>query len=498
MRRLFCAGFLNRSLASQMVGFILAALAVSQVISFLIYSDEHDQALRAAVKEEFLVRTASVARLLETTPAVYHADILQAVDTSYTRFWITETDPPEVDAWKDAAWSRLKGRTPEPAKAERAGAAAGVAPGAAQTSREFCWDLLAARDWPLDRPARFVRLNAAFGAGLVVQLDSGAWLNAAIAKNKKPVWMSQSAVSLGVAAILLSLIAVLAARVITRPLNRLGEAAEAFGRGEASVRLPECGPDDVRRTAEAFNRMQERLKRFVDDRTGMLAAIGHDLRTPITSLRLRAEFVADVDMREKILATLDEMQAMTEAALAFAREEAAGEPTRLVDLMALAESLSSDLADLSWDVACEDGPRVPYRCRPASLRRAIRNLIENAVRYGERARVSVHVGRESIDIAVEDDGPGIPPGEVDRVFAPFVRLERSRSRATGGVGLGLSVARTIARSHGGDVILRNRSEGGLRAVIRLPQASGGGGTDAASQRAAAKPALPQTRIVTQS
>jgi signal transduction histidine kinase len=213
--------------------------------------------------------------------------------------------------------------------------------------------------------------------------------------------------------------------------------------------------------------MQERLQRFVEDRTRMLAAISHDLRTPLTSLRLRAEFVQDHDLQEKMLKTIEEIQTMTEAALAFAREDAAVEETRTVDLSALVGSLCDDLAELGQNVTVSDGPKVLYRCRPDSLRRAIRNLVENAVRYGEQAKVSLVRSADGLDIVVEDGGPGIPQADMEQVFAPFFRLEQSRNRETGGVGLGLSIARAIARHHGGDIVLENRSNG-LRAVIRLP------------------------------
>jgi signal transduction histidine kinase len=247
----------------------------------------------------------------------------------------------------------------------------------------------------------------------------------------------------------------------------LTEAAEALGRGEEIQHLPEEGPDDVRRMASTFNIMQDRLKLFITDRTTMLAAIGHDLRTPITSLRLRAEFIRDAEERQKFLTTLDDMQAITEATLTFAREQAVGEPTRMVDVAALTESICDDLADLGRDVSFTENSRIAYRCRPTALARAIRNLVENAVRYGERARVSVEQSPKGIDIVITDDGPGIPDSEIEHVFKPFVRLEHSRSRETGGTGLGLSIARTIARAHGGDVILTN-SKKGLHAVLHLP------------------------------
>jgi signal transduction histidine kinase len=480
MRCLWSRCFWTRSLVGQLIGFMLLALFVSQTISFFIYWDERGQALRQAAKEEFLVRSASVAQLLETTPASYHPEILRAVATNYSRFWLSTERPDDVTAWKEEAWYRLALPLPRYGEPERepgslpdaraAAKEASLVTTPAYASEFNTWDILPAKAWSLDRPAHFVRLDHTYGAGLTVRLQGGTWLNAAFAKAAYgSIWTSQSTVSLAITAVALSLIAILVARRVARPMRRLAFAAEAFGRGEEIARLPEEGPTDIRRTAEAFNRMQERLHRFVKDRTGMLAAIGHDLRTPITSLRLRAEFVTDAEMREKILATLDEMQAMTEATLAFAREEATGEPTRVIDLAALAESVCNDLADLGWDVTFAESGKVPYRCRPAAIRRALRNLIENAVRYGGCARVSLALSKDSFEISIDDDGPGIPEEEFERVFAPFFRLEGSRSRTTGGVGLGLSIARTIVRGHGGDIELVNLRGGGLRAVIRLPQ-----------------------------
>ena len=479
MKFLWSRCFWTKSLVGQMIGLMLLALVVSQTISLVIYWDERGDALRQAAKEEFLVRSASVAQLLETTPNVYHPEILQAVATNYTRFWLTKQSPDDVKSWKQEAWHHLgqplpRYGEPEPPRAtsEREASAddASLIATPAHATEFSSWSALAAQDWSLGRAARYVRLDNTLGSGLAVQLRDGTWLNAASAKPAYgSVWTAQSTVTLGITAVILTLIAILVASRVARPMRRLAVAAEAFGRGEEIEPLPEEGPTDIRRTAEAFNRMQERLRRFVSDRTGMLAAIGHDLRTPITTLRLRAEFVTDAEMREKILATLDEMQAMTEATLAFAREEATGEPTRVIDLAALTESVCSDLADLGWDVAFAESGRVPYRCRPASIRRALRNLIENAVRYGGCARVSLAISRDSFEISVEDKGPGIPEAEFERVFTPFFRLEGSRSRTTGGVGLGLSISRTIARGHGGDITLTNLRSG-LRAVIRLPQA----------------------------
>ncbi len=200
----------------------------------------------------------------------------------------------------------------------------------------------------------------------------------------------------------------------------------------------------------------------------MLAVISHDLRTPLTTLRLRAEFIDDSDTKDRILATIDEMNAMIEATLAFVREEAAQEDTRIVDLTALAESVCHDLADLGNDVIFEAGESLPYPCRPVGLKRALRNVVENAARYGGNARVAIEHDDTGYRITVDDDGSGIPEPELGRVFEPFMRLEVSRNKESGGIGLGLSIVRSIVRSHGGDIMLENRAEGGLRATITLP------------------------------
>jgi len=475
MRRLCSA-----SLVGQMVALLLLALGLSQAIGFFIYRDERTEALRGVVADEFISRAASVAQLLESTPPALHEQILRAVATNYTRYWLAPVEPQDVASWQQQACQHLA----EVTSSSRSPPFAKLAfPGGRDFSADFltaipafaaasgaAWEVLPASAWSLARPAKLLHLDDAYALGLAVPLAGGGWLNAAYAKPLSPDWSSQAYVSLAIMAVAVSLIALLTARRIVRPLRHLACAVERLGRGEEVAPLSESGPKDIRQTAEAFNRMQSRLRRFIEDRTRMLAALGHDLRTPITALRLRAEFIADAGMREKLLVTLDEMQAMAETALAFAREESAGEPTRTIDLTALLESLCDDLADLGCDIAFVNGQRIPYRCRPEALRRAVRNLIQNAVRYGERARVALRRNGEGIEIAVDDDGPGIPAAEFERVFAPFVRLEGSRNRQTGGVGLGLSIARTIARDHGGDVILANRPAGGLRATIVLPAA----------------------------
>ncbi|MBC7905529.1 MAG: two-component sensor histidine kinase, partial [Rhodospirillaceae bacterium] len=199
-------------------------------------------------------------------------------------------------------------------------------------------------------------------------------------------------------------------------------------------------------------------------RTQLLAAISHDLRTPITRMKLRAEFVEDEVERGKMLADLDEMERMIAATLAFARDDAAREDRRQVDVAALVQGLSEDLG------AAYDGPdSLVLPARPMALKRAVANLIDNAVKYGAPARTYLTEDDGQVVITMDDSGPGIPEAEFERVFAPFVRLEASRNRETGGTGLGLSVARAAARAHGGDITLANRLEGGLRVHLSLPR-----------------------------
>lgn len=503
-----------RSLTGQLIGLLLLALVVSQAIFFLLYRSERESLVRNLQRDEFLARVASVTRLVTTTEAALHPEILRAASTTLSRYWLTTEPPDEPVAWQRGAREYLLQALPAGPLGRRVTETEGRRDGEKErggdgetgrkggkedfvtnprfqdtdlrVAEEPQWEALAVESWPGGRAARLLALDGWNGLGLAVQIREGFWLQTVYAK---PDLITQSpsgySVSFGITALLLLLVAVMAARRVGRPLQRLTEAAERLGRGEEVELLPESGADDVRRTTEAFNRMQSRIRRFVEDRTRMMAAISHDLRTPITSLRLRAEFIEETEMRERIIATLDEMQAMTEGALAFAREEATAEPTRMTELDALIESLCDDLTEMGWDVTCADvkgeggaegGGRVPWRGRPDGLRRALRNLIENAVRYGERARVRLEVSAEWLEIVVEDDGPGIPVADQERVFGPFVRLESSRNRATGGVGLGLAIARSIARSHGGDVVLANRdgagvaAVAGLRAVIRLPRA----------------------------
>ena len=300
-----------------------------------------------------------------------------------------------------------------------------------------------------------------------VQLVNGCWAEVTLHGPPPAFAWIRLLTRFGGFALVIVLCSLWAARSAARSLSQFSAAADAIGRSVEAPLLPETGPREVRLAAKAFNLMQERLRRFVNDRTQMLAAISHDLRTPLTRLRLRAEFVDDDAQRAKMLGDIAEMEAMIAATLAFARDDALREARTEQDLDQLLDQLASDLCDAGYPVAYEPQGPVMVSCGAGALRRAVTNLAENAVKYGGVARLSLLPG-DPITILIDDDGPGIPPELMEQVFQPFFRLEGSRNRDTGGVGLGLSVARTILRGHGGDIVLANRPEGGLQARVTLP------------------------------
>jgi signal transduction histidine kinase len=266
--------------------------------------------------------------------------------------------------------------------------------------------------------------------------------------------------------IVLSLVAV---RWVTGPLSALATAAEKLGEDINRPPLPETGPIEAQRAAKAFNTMQQRLSRFIADRTRIFTAMSHDLKTPITRLRLRAEMLDDEALRAKFAKDLQEMEAMVTQTLDFMRDASTQEAVQRVDAMALLESLQTDYHDTGSRVEIEGKVAQPYPGRPLALRRCLTNLVDNAIRYGGRATIKVEDAADRLTVRILDEGPGIPEQELEQAFEPFFRGEASRSRATGGNGLGLGIARNIARAHGGDLVLRNRPEGGLEAIITLPR-----------------------------
>jgi signal transduction histidine kinase len=280
-------------------------------------------------------------------------------------------------------------------------------------------------------------------------------------------WQQRILLILGLSILAVSPLAWLFARRLAGPITAFADAAERLGRDPRATPLELSGSAEVVAAANAFNMMQERLRRYVEDRTAMIGAIAHDLRTPLTRLRFRIEATPD-DVRVKLSSDIDQMEAMISAALAFVRDTTRPAERTKLELASLLESVVDEAAETGGAATVERAEKIVIEGDPIALKRLVVNLVENALKYGHVARGSVFADGDMAIIEIDDDGPGVPPAELERVFEPFFRGEPSRNRETGGIGLGLAVVRSLARAHGGDVTLLNRPEGGLRASVRLP------------------------------
>ena len=279
----------------------------------------------------------------------------------------------------------------------------------------------------------------------------------------------QAVVWLTVLALVTVIISLLAARQLVKPIRDFTDAILLFGTNPRAAPMEESGPSEFRAVIGAFNVMQDRIQKLMSYRTAMLAAISHDLRTPLTRIRLRGEFIHDPAQQEKLFRDVDELQEMIDGALAFFRGDAQEEKLTPLDLPSIIQTLIDDFADQEIVIPYSGPARLHLLGRPAALKRAIGNVIENAVKYAAPPEIGIEADEKQVTISIRDTGPGIPEDSLELVFNPFFRLETSRNRATGGVGLGLTAAQSIVREHGGNVTLANRPDGGLDVRIILPR-----------------------------
>ncbi len=434
-----------RGLAGQLiVALVLVLLIAQSVVVAVVVHERYDRFEREGGRY-VAQRLATMARLLEATPPELHTQMLRVASSRGLRFGIRP---------------RPTGLPPSPFLENW------LAPHlAAQGLHGTVIFELKRIDDDDDNATSRGRTGA--GGLIAVPLRStggSLWLTLETRQRDTPPWPHYAFASFLLAVLGSVLVVVFFVRRATKPLHDLSSAAEKLGRGEVVPHLDERGPADIRHTIIAFNQMQDRLHRYVQDRTRMLAAISHDLRSPITALRLRAEMVDDDELRQRMIASLDEMQQMVEATLSFAKQEAEIEPTQTVDLAELGAAIVAERLETGQPVTWLGGESRACACRPLALKRALGNLIDNAVRYGHRARVRLATS----GFEVEDDGDGIPEDRIEDLFEPFTRLEQSRSTETGGTGLGLSIARSIARNHGGDVtLIRSQQSGGMVARLSL-------------------------------
>jgi len=306
---------------------------------------------------------------------------------------------------------------------------------------------------------------------VTVQLADKTWMRFdSLLPHTHELWVWSIVAVVSVFLITIYILALLVSRQIVRPLRLFSNAALRFSTNLDAEPLASNGPREFLGVIEAFNTMQERIRRFVNERMQILAAISHDLRTPLTRLRLRFENWDDPQQQQKALADLKDMQAMLDSTLAFARDDASDEGSTRVNLNALLYSVCDDSVDTGADVSCDiPEQEIQALCKPIAMRRAIQNLLDNAIKYAGAVEVELKQSEQDILILVKDRGPGIDSLEKEQVFSPFYRVEKSRNRETGGTGLGLTVARTIARAHGGDISLSDREGGGLVVSLSIPK-----------------------------
>jgi signal transduction histidine kinase len=304
-----------------------------------------------------------------------------------------------------------------------------------------------------------------------ITLPDGTMISARLLPDPRPrpFWTSPWMTTLLFAVISLTLLSLWAARALTAPLSSFARAAEDFSLNGAAAPLPERGPEEIRSVARALNRMRERITTLIDDRTKMLAAISHDLRTPITRMRLRSEFIEDEVHRRRMLGDLDQMRSMLESVLSFLRNDRKLEAMTLADIASTLQLITDQFNDMGHKVTYAGPDHAMATVRPDDLHRSVTNLVENAVKFGAEATIRLVMSSDTITIEVEDDGPGISDARKDVMLEPFVRGDAARNMDdASGFGLGLSIARTIAQAHGGTLSLHDRAPNGLVVRIQLP------------------------------
>ena len=462
MNRLF-----PKSLFGQTLLILLTGLIVSHAVGSWIYTADREQAVRAVGGFAAAQRIANLTRLVQEAPREWLERIVAALSDQTLRVSLLAQPPVFGGANEDGAVSQ----TIKDFLAEQVPTKSAIQPrvgvSASDGSPFANWHQMG-RGPMMGRPM-MQGLGGFRELQVAMPLPDGQWLSFATnLPDTGPAFSRQFLISMAIMAIILLGVSIWVVRRVTAPLASLALAAERLGRDVRTLPLPETGTIETRQASRAFNEMQTRLRNLNDNRIRMLAAISHDLRTPLTLLRLRTETVKDQEERDKMLATIAEMDSMIGAALQFARDETVGEPRRPTDLTSLLQSITDDMNDAGLPVTMEPAQPLIYECRTAALKRALTNLIDNAVKYGKTAHAAINITPKAIEITIDDEGPGIPEQELSRVFEPFYRIEESRSRETGGVGLGLAIARSIIQAHGGELALGNRSKCGLRVKISFP------------------------------
>ena len=460
---------LPSSISTQTLVLLFLGLLVSHVLGLTIYSLDRKEVVMTTEAVDVAERIVGVITLLDRLPKEWREEVVRGSDSRSFSVELasnaTAVDVGQNDDLTVEVTRFLTGQlTGWPVDGLLVGFAQGVSSLPMEAIKNTNDSSQATNTQILGegRPYDHLYVSA--------RLEDGQWLNFAGAiPRSEDLWPGMAgayilSVALGVGVLTMWLVA-----RVTAPLSTFALAADRLGKNIRAEPLPETGPTEVVQASRAFNEMQERLRRLVENRTQMLAAISHDLRTPVTLLRLRGELMADEVEREKVLDTLDEMESMIASVLEFAKETFHDEPQRHVDLSALVASICDDMADAGAKIEFDPPDQVLVACRRIALKRALMNVIDNAVKYGNVALVGIENRPDAAEIIIDDDGPGVPQQELDQIFMPFYRADRARTPGKGGVGLGLSIAQAIIHGHGGTIRSQNRPKGGLRVRVSLPR-----------------------------
>ena len=458
------------TLTGRMVVVTIVAVIVSYAVAFAIFANERGAALRRAAETSVAERVAFTAERLREVPVERRASVAESIRDFSIRYRVEPSPDVPQTTLGGAATRIARGITERLADADaRAQTRTVDAP-----SRR--WRVSRNRDGRRGRapgefeaPPEAAPMVRVTEASVSVQLSAGSWLNArARLPGPRPAPFSVLVGAL-VSIVVVGIGAALVSRQIGRPLADLASAARALGSGQAHVTAPVSGPDDVRRASTAFNAMAERLGRQLNRQRQMLWALSHDLRTPITAIRLRAELIEDEAERQRLLASVAEMETLTEQALSLARAGASDEARVSVDLAEIARTLTGELADMGVDIRAETAADpLMSECRPSEIARAMRNLAENAAKYGGGGVMRTYRNAAGeVVVEVTDEGPGVPPDLLSKLTSPFFRADEARGQATG-AGLGLAITQAIADSHGGRLVLENRTPRGFSAKLVLP------------------------------
>ncbi|HEX9451469.1 MAG TPA: ATP-binding protein [Burkholderiales bacterium] len=446
-----------RSLFGRIV-LILAGgfLAIQLITTFIAISDRNALVFRAGATQS-ATRIGDVVRVMTAASPAERTRIMNAISS----------DTLKVTYGKPAGSDAAAGEESELMTTARDALALALQPG-------LGFKVIDARPVYLNPDSWYAReFRERHGVRMyaTVLLNDGVWITVeSIDPARATQWVIRMFRNLAIVDGVMVILCFFAVRLVTRPLSVLAHAAEDLGRNIDRPPLPERGANELVRASRALNVMQDRLKRYVDTRVKVLAAMSHDLKTPITRMRLRAEMLDDAHIKAKFIKDLDELQQMVGSTLDYMRGLAeGGEAVQPIDVTALISSLKEDAEEAGYTVTMSGDARDPVMGRTQALKRCLQNLIDNALAYGRRADITLREENGALNIAISDDGPGIPEDDIERVFEPFYRVEGSRNRNTGGSGLGLSIARNIAQAHGGSVRLRNLARGGLEATLRIPR-----------------------------